>query len=124
MPTFPRRPRYPVTVSVPDNPLAVGTGDVGWVVPAGLAGTILTVTANVATAPTGASLIVDVHRNGTTIFTTQGNRPTIAASSTASSDATPDVTALAAGDVLRADIDQVGSTEPGELLVVTITVEL
>jgi len=31
----------------------------------------------VGTAPTGAALICDVHKNGTTLWTTQGNRPTV-----------------------------------------------
>jgi len=31
----------------------------------------------VGTAPTGAALICDIHKNGTTLWTTQGNRPTV-----------------------------------------------
>ena len=41
--------------------------------------TITNIRANVGTAPTGASLIVDVNHDGVTLFTTQGNRPTITA---------------------------------------------
>lgn len=73
------------------------------------------------TAPTGASVIVDVHKNGTTLFTTQGNRPEIAAAAWRDTTGnTPDVTSIAAGDYLTLDVDQIGSTDAGEDLVVTI----
>ncbi len=85
-----------------------------------IAVTLISVAATVNTAPTGASVLVDVNKNGTTIFTTQSNRPSIAASAFASSDATPDVTAMAAGDYLTVDIDQIGSTIPGADLEVLI----
>lgn len=74
-----------------------------------------------ATAPTGATLIVDVNKNGTTIFTTQGNRPTIAISGNADDSGTPDVTTVAEGDRLSFDIDQIGSGDAGgNPLLVTI----
>jgi hypothetical protein len=84
------------------------------------AATIVSVSATVGTAPTGTTLIVDVHKNGTTIFTTQANRPTIAISANVSSTATPDVVAIAAGDYLTVDVDQIGSGTAGSNLVVTI----
>lgn len=83
--------------------------------------TISAVRASVGTAPTGAALIVDVHKNGTTIFTTQANRPQIAVSTNTDVSGTPDVTALAVGDYLTVDVDQIGSTVPGSDLVVTVT---
>lgn len=83
--------------------------------------TIVNVRATVDLAPTGASLIVDVHKNGTTIFTTQSNRPTIAAT-TFTDTSTPAVTTWAAGEYLTVDIDQVGSTVAGSDLVVTVVV--
>lgn len=77
----------------------------------------------VGTAPTGSSLIVDVNKNGTTIYTTQANRPSIAASANAGGPgATPDVTTLAAGDYLTVDIDQVGSSVAGSDLTVSVIV--
>jgi hypothetical protein len=83
--------------------------------------TILGVSAAIAVAPTGASLIADINKNGTTIFTSQGNRPTIAISGNAtSSEPVPDVTAMAAGDYLTIDIDQVGSTVAGSDLSIFI----
>ncbi|HEY5695517.1 MAG TPA: hypothetical protein VIQ80_01650 [Candidatus Saccharimonadales bacterium] len=77
----------------------------------------------VGTAPTGANLILDIKKNGTTIYTTQANRPTIVAGATSGGPgAAPDVTALAAGDYLTVDIAQVGSTVPGaDLTVVIVT---
>jgi hypothetical protein len=77
----------------------------------------------VGTAPTGANLIIDVNKNGTTIYTTQANRPTITASANSGGPGvTPDVTALVAGDYLTIDVDQVGSTIAGSDLTVTIVV--
>lgn len=74
----------------------------------------------VKTAPTGASIIADVNKNGTTIFTTQGNRPEIAIDGTTDDSGTPDVTALAEGDKITIDIDQIGSGTAGA----DLTVEL
>lgn len=77
----------------------------------------------VGTAPVGASLIIDVKKNGTTIYTTQANRPTIASGQNAGGPgATPDVTALAAGDYLTVDIAQIGSTTAGADLTVAVVV--
>lgn len=75
---------------------------------------------SVGTAPTGASLIVDINKNGTTIFTTQANRPTIAASGFLGSTTAPAVTTFAAGDYITIDVDQVGSTVAGADLVVVL----
>lgn len=86
--------------------------------------TILSVRASAGTAPTGASIIIDINKNGTTIFTTQGNRPTIAAAANTSGKVTNmDVTTVAAGDYLTVDIDQVGSTVAGSDLVVQVEVQ-
>lgn len=84
---------------------------------------IIDVRAKVKTAPTGATLIADVNKNGTTVFTTQANRPTIAISATASSTTLPDVRNLVAGDVITVDVDQIGSTVAGAELLVQVTVE-
>ena len=79
------------------------------------------VRASVNTVPTGASLIVDVNLNGTTIFTTQSRRPTIAASGfTALNSGLIEVNTMALGDYLTVDVDQVGSTIAGSDLTVVI----
>jgi len=99
--------------------LEVGT-DVAPTVLADADMTIDRVYVYVQTAPVGASIIVDVNKNGTTIFTTQGNRPQIAAGANAAESGTPDVTALAKNDRLDVDVDQVGSTTPGAVLTVMV----
>lgn len=112
---------HQIVCSIPSDPLVVGTGIVQFI--AERACTIVGVRAAVAVgkAPTGASIIFDVNKNGTTIFTTQANRPTITATNTKSSSlAVPNVTALAAGDTLTVDVDQVGSTLAGGLATITI----
>jgi hypothetical protein len=100
--------------------LTTGTGQFRLYNRSGATRTIQTVTASVGTAPTGASILIDVNKNGTTIFTTQSNRPTIAASGFEDESGAPDVTSWAAGDYLTIDIDQVGSTIAGANLTVTV----
>jgi hypothetical protein len=85
---------------------------------------IAQVRASVGTAPTGATVIVDVHKNGTTIFTTQSRRPAIAISgNTATPSGAIEVTSFAAGDYITVDVDQVGSTIAGANLVVSVWFE-
>ncbi len=84
------------------------------------AATITNVSASLGTAPTGSTYIVDVHKNTTSIFPTQANRPTITASGF-QDDATLETTAISAGDYLTVDIDQVGATITGADLTVTIS---
>lgn len=79
-----------------------------------------TIRAAVNTSPAGASVLVDVNKNGTTLFTTQANRPTIAAAGNLSTVLAPDVTTFAAGDYLTVDVDQIGSTTAGSDLTVTV----
>jgi hypothetical protein len=100
---------------------SVGTEKQGILVP--VAGTITDVRAYLSTAPTGSSFVVDVMKNGVTLFTTSANRPTIAAAANASSTTLPNVTAVAVGDQLRVDVIQVGATIAGSNLYVTVTVK-
>lgn len=86
--------------------------------------TVTNVKMAVGTAPTDANLIVDIHKNGTTIFTTQDNRPTIVATETTEDSAAPDVTSIAAGDKITLIVDQVGSTIAGADLSATIICEV
>ena len=83
--------------------------------------TITGVRATVGTAPAGASILVDVNRNGTTIFTTQSARPTIAAAAVFSAQVIPAVTTLTNGQYLTADVDQIGTTTAGADLSVAVT---
>ena len=98
---------------------SVGTNKCTWVIPND--SYIVDVRADAGTAPATTALIVDVNKNGTTVFTTQANRPTIAAAGNASTTVLPDVTAVAAGDRLSFDVDQVGTGTVGADLAVTVT---
>lgn len=90
-----------------------------WIAP--FSGEIVNVTAVVGTAPTGAPLILDLQKEGVTIFTTTANRPTIPISGTESPvSARPDVTPFAAGDTFTLMVSQIGSTVAGSDLDVTV----
>lgn len=90
-----------------------------------------TITASAAiakTAPTGASILVDIEKSSddgatwTSIWnTTPANRLTIAAASREGTQTSFDTTAVAAGDYLRIATDQVGSTVAGADLTVSLT---
>lgn len=85
--------------------------------------TIKAVRAMVGTAPTGQAIRLDINKNGTTLYTTQANRPLINTNNFDSGVGTlPDVTTLAPGDYLTLDVDQIGSTIQGSDLGVTIEV--
>lgn len=83
--------------------------------------TIASIRASVGVAPTGSSIIVDILKNGTSIFaTTTANRPTIAASSFTALAGTPDTPTMVAGDYYTVSIVQIGSSNPGSDLTVSI----
>jgi len=82
--------------------------------------TVANVVASVSVAPTGANVIFDVNKNGTTIFTTQGNRPTITTSTFTDLSSVPDTTSFTSGDYITVDVDQIGSTIPGSDAVIKI----
>jgi hypothetical protein len=99
--------------------LSVAAGVLRYAFPSAVAVVDVAATAN--TAPVGSSILFDVNKNGTTIFTTQANRPAIlAAANATAANAVPDVTAFAAGDYLTLDVDQVGSGTAGSNAVVTV----
>ena len=103
--------------------LSAGSGTIRFYNHSGATLSISKVYIDVNTAPTGThGIIVDVNLNGTTIFTTQANRPVIAAGAYDGSSGTPDVTAWPDGDYLTADIDAVGTTIAGADLTVTVIV--
>lgn len=102
-----------------DGALTVGAKD-RWIAP--FAGEIVGVVAVVGTAPTGAPIILDLQKEGVTIFTTQANRPTIPVSQTESPapGARPDVTKFSAGDTFTLMVSQIGSTVAGSDLDVSV----
>lgn len=83
------------------------------------AGTIQYVRASVGSAPAGSSIVIDVLKNGTTLFTGGSDRPTIAAGNFTDTGI-PAVTSLADGDYLTVSIISVGSTTPGSDLTVQV----
>ncbi len=78
---------------------------------------------SLGSAPTGADVIVDIHKNGTTLFTDQSHRPRIVASAFTGSSVTLDVSAFVANDYITMDIDQIGSTLRGNDLTVHVVFE-
>ena len=85
------------------------------------AGKISGVTAAVTTAPAGSTAIFDLNKNGTTMYTTQGNRPTIAAAATSVTATNPDVLTWAAGDRLSVEVYQIGSGTAGANLTLCVS---
>lgn len=102
------------------DPLTTGTDKHLVPMEASCSLTIVELRLKVKTAPTGAAIIVDVNKNGTTIFTNQAYRPQIAAGATEGQTTDIDVSSLAKGDDITFDIDQVGSATAGSLLLVEI----
>lgn len=88
--------------------------------------TIVGVFLSADTPSSGSDIIVDVNLNGTTIFTTQANRPRIVAGANTGETSTINVSAWANGNnYLQTDIDQVGTGPPGsDLTIHVITVGL
>jgi hypothetical protein len=75
----------------------------------------------VKTQPTGAAIIVDINKNGVSLWdTNQGNRPQIAADATEGESTSFDTTTATDDDVLIPDIDQVGSGDAGDTLAVML----
>lgn len=121
-------PQIILPLSVYNGTLVALTTDVyRWYNRTGRTLTIKAVWISVGTAPTtSGSVTVDVNKgtgtgSATTIFTTQGNRPTITTTNLVSSRVTNmNITSVADNDFLTFDVDTVGSGNPGSNLIVTI----
>lgn len=78
---------------------------------------VLDVRVHASTAPTGASLIADVKKNGTTVFAASGDRATLTATNNRGAAFVPtktgDAILVRPGDYLTAEFTQVGSTVAG-----------
>lgn len=68
---------------------------------------------NIATPPLGGPAKFDANLDGVTMFTTQANRPTIAAGAYTSGLAIPDVLIWPSGQYLTADVDLIGTSYAG-----------
>ena len=102
-----------------DEVLTAATNKARFIAPCD--GKILAVKACSLTTPVGSSIILDVNKGGTTIFTTQANRPTIAVTTTTATLAgEPEVVNFVAGDVITVDVDQIGSGTAGTGFCVSI----
>lgn len=96
--------------------ISTGTNVAGtWFAPEDINIDSVSVYVNTAGA-TGATTI-DVNKNGTTIFTTQGNRPSLSDTATVDTGNVPDVTSVAASDKITIDIDAVTTTAPVDMYV-------
>jgi hypothetical protein len=93
--------------------------DGAWIAPG--AGTFERITLYRRTAGSSGSTIVDVHKNGTTLYTTQANRPTVTqAGGNDQIDATTDfnVTSFAQNDRIEVDVDAVEAGNPQDISVI------
>ncbi len=109
-----------VTIYTSEGDLTAGAGSLRMYNKFGRAINLTSVFITVDTAPTGSSIIVDVHLDGTTIFTTQSNRPEIAVTEFTDTSGAPELTNWAVDSFLQMDIDQVGSTITGADLTVHV----
>lgn len=101
------------------KPTIATTVDGAWIAPR--AGTFTRITLYRRTAGGGGSTTVDVNKNGTTVYTTQANRPTVtAAGGNDQIDATTDfdVTTFAQDDRIEVDVDVVEAGNPQDISVV------
>lgn len=104
--------------------LSVVTGTYRLYNDSGTTWTINSVRASVGTPPSGSSIIIDVNVDGVTIFTTQANRPAIAAAAYTSGKVTNmNITSIANGSYVTVDIDAVGNTSAGTNLTVQLEVQ-
>jgi len=89
-----------------DTPEETGTDKGVFHFAPGVAGTIEEVYLMAKTAPgTDKTLTVDVNKGGTTIFTTQANRPSLTGTNKTATSGTPDVTTFAKNDLFTIDVD-------------------
>lgn len=105
------RPTFVFTIV---GTLAVGTSVTPAIV---VPKTLLTIDkafAYVKTSPAGASIIFDILKNGTSIWSSNpGNRVLITAGSQSGTQTSFDTTSLTEGDILTVSVIQVGSTTAG-----------
>jgi len=112
-----------IVIPVGDESTALTTGTNRMRFRMPFAATLLAVRANVNSAPTGSTLIVDINEGGTSILGTKLSiDATEFSSTTAASAATITDSALADDAEISIDIDQIGSTIAGAGLKVSLFV--
>jgi len=97
--------------------LSVKVWEIEWVAPVDF--TLVDATGRVATAPTGASLIVDIRDTGVSIFASDAERINIASGSQQDTAAAVNH-AFDAGDVVTFDVKQVGSSVAGSDMTIVL----
>jgi len=84
------------------------------IIPANRALTIVKAYAVLKTGPVGDDLILDINKNGTSIWaSTQANRLTVTDGNTSASQTSFDTTSLVDEDSITLDVDQLGSSTGG-----------
>src|ERR1700761_4953898 len=81
------------------------------------------VRAAAGTPAVGSPIVLDLLANGTSVFTTTANRPTIAAGSTLSAVTVPDITSLTENTLLQMAVLSVGSTTPGANVCMVVSLQ-
>lgn len=85
---------------------------------------LIEITPGVSNAPEGSDIIIDVNLNDVSLFAPE-DRPRILENEVVGVGVSDFLTAIVdEGDYLTVDIDQVGSTTPGDFLTVTIVYRL
>jgi hypothetical protein len=107
-------------ISTIEGSLSVGSNPLRFRNISGLTRTISRIFLDVGTAPVGANIIVDIHKDNTTIFTDQTHRPSILANETTGISNNIDVPSWLNNEYLEFYIDQVGSATPGANLVIHV----
>lgn len=92
--------------------LTTGNQKIEWVVPFYYRILDVIVDSETAGLTGGTSDIMDVNINGTTVYTTQSNRPTLLLSDTGmwTEAAEPEVQTGSPGDIISLDVDQICTT--------------
>lgn len=101
------------------GPLAVKVGPTQRPVVGG-SFSFVSIGARASTAPVGSSVVLDVKKNGASIFALPADRPTIAAGSNDAIVGSWGNVTVTTGDYISVDIVAVGSTEPGSDLVLNL----
>lgn len=101
----------------------VGVGKRTFIIPKGT-WRLRDMQSRLGTAPTGANFVLDVNKNGTTIFTDQTNRPFIATGTFPANAFRPQSVSFVGGDRLSYDVDVIGSSVAGSDLDTTFFLEL
>ena len=101
------------------TPLTIGVNKTNTIV-IPKSGTLLKVYIYAKIAPTGSDLIIDINKNGTTLWSAQSNRPKLTDGSNSSTTITFDTNTVIEGDLLTIDVDQVGNTIAGQDLTIIL----